>query len=117
MKIAVTSTGPALDDYVGTKFSCSEYLLIIDLDTMERTAMMNPAMVFMLNGLAAGELLAQQLSQRNVRTVLVGDCSSNILRCLSTGEVEIVVGVSGSVRDVVEEFKEILMPDIRASAQ
>jgi predicted Fe-Mo cluster-binding NifX family protein len=116
MKIAVTSTGPTLDDCVGTKFSCTEYVLIIDIETMEYIAMMNPAMVFMLNGPAGGQLLVEQLSQQNVRRVLVGDSSSNILRSLGTSEVEIVVGVRGSVRKVVEEFKEMWIPKMRVCA-
>ena len=43
MKIAVTSTGPTLEYYVGTEVNHCPYLLIIDPDTMWYEAMQNPA--------------------------------------------------------------------------
>jgi len=111
MKIAVTSTDPTLDASVGSQFRCTEYLLIVDLDTMEYEAMMNPAAVMMLSGLTGGKLFAQQLMAKGVWRVLAGDCSSNVLKSLAGTKIQTIDGMSGSVRDVIEWFKEISMAD------
>ena len=57
MKIAVTSTGPTLEHYVGAKANRCGYLLIIDPDTMQHQVVQNPAAA--LRGPAAAKLVAQ----------------------------------------------------------
>jgi predicted Fe-Mo cluster-binding NifX family protein len=113
MRIAVTSTGPTLDDYVSTEFDRSKYLLIIDFDTLECEAMISPVMVE--EGSAAGKLLAQQLSQAGVSKVLASHINLNVLKSflahLRGTAVQIVDGMSGSVRNVIGQFKETCMSD------
>ena len=109
MKIAVTSTLPTLDARVGSKLSRSKYLLIIDIDTMEYEAMPNPVMA--LGGPAAGRLFAQQLLQENVSKVLANNCDSNILKFLGSAGIQIIGGISGSVRRAVKQLKEMGMAE------
>jgi len=109
MKIAVASALPTLDACVATQFHRSKYILIIDLDTMEYKAITNPLLV--LSGPATGKLFAQQLSEENVGIVMASNCSSNILRFLGSAGVRIIVGVGGSIRRVVEQFKEMCLAD------
>ena len=105
MKIAVTSTLPTIDACVGTKLRLSKYLLIIDLGTMEYEAMPNPIMA--LSGPAAGKLFAQQLLQKGISRVLANNCGSDILKSLGDVGIQVIGGVSGSVRSAVKRFKEM----------
>ncbi len=113
MKIAVTSTGPTLDDNVSTEFGDSKYLLIVDFDTLKYEAMISPVVVD--DGPAAGRLLAQQLLQEGVSKILASHINFDVLKSFlnnlqGTG-IQIVDGMSGSVRSAVRQFKEICMAD------
>lgn len=103
MKIAVTSTGPTIDHYVGKHFHCSAYLLIVDTHTMQYETMINPAIA--LRGPAAGKLFRRIIVQANVSTIVTGKCGTNIFKILGPAGVRIVAGVSGSVRNVLKRLK------------
>ena len=109
MKVAVTSTLPTIDASVGTKLRCSKYLLIVDIDTMKYEVMPNPFLA--ASGSAAGKLVAQQLSEVNVSKVLTNNCGSDVLKSLYRTEIQVISGMSGSVRRVVKQFKEMCMAD------
>ncbi len=113
MKIAVTSTGPRLDDQVSTEFDQSNYLLIIDFDTLECEPMTSP--VVMDGGSAAGKLFAKQLLQADVSKVLASHIRFNVLRSFlkslrGTG-IQIIDGMNGSVRSAVRQYKQICTVD------
>ncbi len=113
MKIAVTSTGPTLDDYVSTEFDHSRFLLIIDFDTFEYETMISPIVVD--SSSTAGELFAQQLLQSDVSIILANHISLSVLKSFleslrGTG-IQIIDGMNGSVRSAVRQFKEMCMGD------
>ncbi len=103
MKIAVTSTGPALDDNVEARFGRCPYFLIIDTDTMQYEAIENPNIAL---GGGAGIQSAQLMSEKGVTTVLTGNCGPNAFNVFSQADIQIIVGVNGPVRDAVEQFKK-----------
>jgi len=107
MKIAVASTGDTLDACVAPQIQSSKYLLLLDLDTMDYVVMLNP--LTMLSGPAAGKMLAQHLLQENIWKVLAENCNSNILKHLGSAGIQIIGGMSGSVRNAVKEFKEMCL--------
>ena len=109
MKVAVTSTLPTIDASVGTKLRCSKYLLIVDIDTMKYEAMLNP--ILAVSGPAAGKLFAQQLLEVNISKVLANNCSSDIRESLGLTGIQVIGGMSGSVRSVVKQFKEMCLAD------
>ena len=109
MKVAVPSAFPTVDACVAAELCCSQYLLIITLGTMEYEAMPNPVMA--LGGPAAGRLFAQQLLQENVSKVLANNCDSNILKFLGSAGIQIIGGISGSVRRAVKQLKEMGMAE------
>jgi predicted Fe-Mo cluster-binding NifX family protein len=112
MKIAVTSTGPTLDDHVSIEFDQSKYLLIVDFDTLKYEAIYP---ILVNGGSAAGRLLAQQLLQENVSKVLAShinfDVLKSFLKSLRGTGIQIIDGVSGTVRSVVQQFDEICTAD------
>ncbi len=115
MKIAVTSTHSTLDKPVGNKLHSSKYLLIIDPesivtpDTIEYKVMMNPLLA--LSGPAMWKLFTQELLQQDIHIILVGDYNSNASKYLGRAGIQIIGGISGSVRSVVRQFKEMCMAD------
>ena len=102
MKIAVTSTGPALDDNVEARFGRCPYFLIIDTDTMQLEAIENPNIAL---GGGAGIQSAQLMSEKGVTAVLTGNCGPNAFNVFGQAGIQVIVGVNGPVRDAVEQFK------------
>jgi predicted Fe-Mo cluster-binding NifX family protein/ferredoxin len=102
MKIAVTSTGLTLDDNVEARFGRCPYFLIIDTDTMQFEAIENPNIAL---GGGAGIQSAQLMSEKGVTVVLTGNCGPNAFAVFGQAGIQVIVGVSGPVRNAVEQFK------------
>jgi predicted Fe-Mo cluster-binding NifX family protein len=113
MKIAITSTGPTLEDNVSTEFADSRYLLIVDFDTLSYEAVISP--VIADDSPAAGRLLAQHLWREGVSKILANHSNPEVLQSfletLRGTEIQIVGGMSGSVRSAVRQFKQLCMAD------
>ena len=102
MKIAVTSTGPTLDDMMEARFGRCPYFLIVDLDTMEFEAFENPNIAL---GGGAGIQSAQLMAEKGVSTVLTGNCGPNAFQTFGAANIQVITGVSGRVRQAVEKYK------------
>lgn len=102
MNIAITATEPSLDAKVDPRFGRCPYFLIVDTDTMKFEALENPNM--MLGG-GAGIQSAQLMAGKGVQFVLTGNCGPNAYQTLSATGIEVIIGCSGAVADVVEQFK------------
>jgi predicted Fe-Mo cluster-binding NifX family protein len=109
MKIAVPSSLPCLEAHIGNKLRQSKYLLIIDLDSMEYEAILNPLPT--LNGPAAGMIFAQILIYENVKLILADHHNSNISKYLENAGIQIIDGKSGSIQQVVKQFEETCLAD------
>ena len=102
MKIAVTSTGPTLDDMVEARFGRCAYFLIIDPDTLEFEALENPNIAL---GGGVGIQSAQLMAEKGVSTVLTGNCGPNAFQTFGAANIQVITGVSGQVRQAVEQYK------------
>ncbi len=102
MKIAVTSTGPVLDDQVDARFGRCACFLIVDSDSMAFEPVENPNTAL---GGGAGIQSAQLMSEKGVQAVLTGNCGPNAFRTFGAAGIRVIVGVSGTVRQAVEAFK------------
>ena len=107
MKVAVTSTRPGLDDQVKPRFGRCPHFLVVDTDTMASDALENPNVAL---GAGAGIQSAQLMADRDVQVVLTGNCGPNAFRTLEAAGIQVIVGVSGSVREAVEQFKAGAFP-------
>jgi predicted Fe-Mo cluster-binding NifX family protein len=101
MKIAVTSTGPTLDDMVNERFGRSAYFLIVDPGTLDFEPMENPNISL---GGGAGPQSAQLMADKGVSVVLTGSCGPNAFRTFGAAGIQVITGASGRVRQAVEEF-------------
>jgi len=102
MKIAVTATGPSLDDQVEPRFGRTPYYLFIDPETMEFEAVQNPNVAA---GGGAGIQSAQLMSEHGVQCVLTGNCGPNAFQVFGAAGIQVIVGVTGIARQAVEQFK------------
>ena len=103
MKIAVTSTGPTLDDEIEGRFGRCACFLIIDPNTMEFEAIPNPNLLL---GADAGPKSAQLISDKGVPVVLTGNCGPKAFQTFDAAGITVLTGIIGKVRHVVNRFKE-----------
>lgn len=103
MKVAITSTGKTLDDPVDLRFGRCSYFLIVDLDTLEVECLENAGQSV---GGGAGIQSAQKMADKDVKTVLTGNCGPNAYRTLDAAGIEVVVGVSGIIREAIERYRK-----------
>lgn len=104
MKIVVTSAGATLEDQVDSRFGRSPYHLFIETEDLSFEAVENPNVT--VKG-CAGHPTAKLLGNRGVQVILTGNCGPGHREELEALGIEVVLGVSGQVRQVVEQFKQI----------
>jgi predicted Fe-Mo cluster-binding NifX family protein len=102
MKIAISSTGPTLDDSVESRFGRCAYFLLIDPETLSLEAIKNPNIAL---GGGAGTQSAQLMANKGASVVLTGNCGPNAFRVFGAAGIQIITGVNGRVRDAVHQFK------------
>jgi predicted Fe-Mo cluster-binding NifX family protein/NAD-dependent dihydropyrimidine dehydrogenase PreA subunit len=101
MKIAVTATGPTLDDSVESRFGRSAYFLLTDAETSTVEPLRNPNLS--QRG-GAGVQTARLLADKAVSIVLTGKCGPNALQTFGGVGIRVVSGFSGTVRQAVEAY-------------
>jgi predicted Fe-Mo cluster-binding NifX family protein len=103
MKIGVSSTGNDINADVDPRFGRCKYFLIIDIDTMKFEIIDNENA--MTSG-GAGIQAAQMIARKGVKTVITGNVGPNAFQTLTAAGIKIFSGASGSVKQVVENFKK-----------
>lgn len=102
MKIAVSSSGQDLDAQIDPRFGRCSYFLIIDTDDMSFEAFANENAAL---GGGAGIQSAQFVASKGVKAVITGNCGPNAMQVFSAGEVQVYVGQTGTIKDVIERYK------------
>jgi predicted Fe-Mo cluster-binding NifX family protein len=102
MKIAITSTGPTLDDPVDPRFGRCAYFVIVETNDMSFEAFDNESIAL---GTGAGIQSAQFVASKGVDALITGNCGPKALQTLSAAKIEVFVGQSGTVRGIVERYK------------
>jgi len=101
-KVAITSSGNTLDALVDPRFGRCAYFIIVDTDTMQFKVVENSG-AGRQGG--AGVNAAQLLIDEGVEVLVSGNVGPNAEQALKSGNVKIITGVSGTVKDVVEKLK------------
>ena len=102
MRIAVSSSGPDLESAVDPRFGRCSYLLFVDPDTLEFEAVPNPNLSA---GGGAGIGAAQMVVDRGAKAVLTGNVGPNAFGVLNQAGIAVYTGVTGTVRQAVEDFR------------
>jgi predicted Fe-Mo cluster-binding NifX family protein len=103
MKICVTAKTNSIEAQIDPRFGRCAYFLIVDPETMQFEAVSNESQN--LTG-GAGIQSAQTLANKGVKVLLTGNVGPNAFQALSAANIEIVAGVSGSVKEAVEQYKQ-----------
>lgn len=103
MKICITAQGDNLDSTVDSRFGRCRYFIVVDSDTLEFEAIQNPNTE--TTG-GAGILSAQLIAEKQVKAVLSGNIGPNAFQTLQAAGIEIITGVSGKVKEVIEQYKQ-----------
>jgi len=102
MKIAISATGPTLDSMVDPRLGRCQYFIIVDPETMEFEGVQNPS-TGLMHG--AGIQTAQLIANKGATVVLTGNCGPNAFQTLSAAGIQVITGVSGQVKEVIERYK------------
>ena len=102
MKIAVTATGDNLDAVVDPRFGRCAFFIVVDTETETFEALENAAA-----GAAggAGIQAGQRVADARAEAVLTGNVGPNAFRTLSGLGLKVYTGVTGTVKEAVEQFK------------
>jgi predicted Fe-Mo cluster-binding NifX family protein len=103
MKIAISAVGQTLDAEVDPRFGRCRCFIFIDPETMQFEVAENSSA--MAAG-GAGISAAQMVADKGVQAVLTGNCGPNAYQVLSAADIPVITGVSGSVRDAAQQYKE-----------
>ena len=103
MKICITSQGDNLDAQMDTRFGRCQYFIVVDTDTLEFEAIPNPNIN--TSG-GAGIQSGQLMNEKQVKAVVTGNVGPNAFQTLQAAEVDVITGVSGSVKEAVDKYKK-----------
>ena len=103
MKIVVASSGADLDSEVDARYGRCAWFLVVDPDDMSFEAIENANASL---GGGAGVQSGQLAAASGAKAVLAGHCGPKAFSVLSAAGIEVIVGVSGPVREAVQNYKE-----------
>lgn len=102
MKIAITSKGDRLDSQVDPRFGRASYIIIVDVNTFEFTAIDNKENKNAFKG--AGIKAATLINDNGAKALLTGFCGPNAFTTLEAAQIKVVNDVEGTIKEAVENF-------------
>ncbi len=102
MKIVVSASTADLSSPVDPRFGRCPYFLFIDPETMQFEAVENPNIA---SSSGAGIQSAQFVANKGANVLLTGSCGPNAFRTLNGAGVEVIVGVTGTVQEAIQQYK------------
>ena len=103
MKICITSQGDSLDSQVDPRFGRCQYFIIADTENSDFEVVQNSN----ISGMGGvGIQSAQFIAEKQAKVVLTGNVGPNAFQGLQAAGIEIITGVSGSIKEVIEKYNK-----------
>ena len=102
MKIVISSSGKDLNSQVDPRFGRCAYFLIVDTDDMSFEVFDNESGAL---GGGPGIQSAQFVASKGAKAVITGNCGPNAVSTLYATGIQVFLGNTGTVKDVLENFK------------
>lgn len=104
MNIVVTAESPTINACVDSRFGRGKYFLLVNTETMETTALANPAESA---ARGAGTQAAQFVANHNVDAVVSGDFGPNARRVLEAAHIGMYLfGDVKTVNEAIDKYIE-----------
>jgi predicted Fe-Mo cluster-binding NifX family protein len=101
-RVCVSAAGSSIDSQIDPRFGRCACFIVADTDTMDCQCLPNAAHEAPHG---AGIQAAQMVANQKVQAVITGMVGPNAQRVLSAAGIEIITGVSGTVRDAIQRYK------------
>ena len=101
-KVCVTASSSSIDSQIDPRFGRCACFIVADTDTMDCQCLPNAAYE---SPHGAGIQAAQMVANQKVQAVITGMVGPNAQRVLSAAGIEIITGVSGTVRNAIQRYK------------
>ena len=102
MKICITSEGGNFDSKVDPRFGRCQNFIFFDSETGDFETQENANAQFQGGaGIQSGQLMVS----KGVKAVLTGNVGPNAHQVLSTAGINVFTGVSGTVKEAIEGYK------------
>lgn len=102
MKIAISASGKDLESLIDPLFGRCPYFIIGDPEDMRFETFENPNIDI---GDDAGIKSARFIASKGAKVVITGNCGPRAVQELSDTGIEIFIGLMGTVRQVIEIYK------------
>jgi predicted Fe-Mo cluster-binding NifX family protein len=103
MKIAVTSTGKDLSSDLDLRFGRAAYFIIVDPESMKYEVIENKQNLNLPQG--AGIQAGKIIVDNKVDALITGNLGPNAFKVLKNSGVQVMIGTSGCIRDVILKYK------------
>lgn len=103
MKVCITSQGKDLESQVDPRFGRCQYYIIYNVKDEDFNVEKNP---YINAAGGAGIQAGQMIIDKKVEVILTGNVGPNAFRTLNAGGIEVVTGISGSVKEAIQKYKK-----------
>jgi len=103
MKICITSTGTNLEATLDSRFGRCQFFIIVETETLDFEVIPNANLE--ASG-GAGVQSGQLMVSKQVKAILTGNIGPNAEQVLSAAGIKIFTGVTGILKDIIENFKQ-----------
>jgi len=103
MKICITADGNSLEANVDPRFGRCAYFILYDTETDTFEAIPNTNATGMGG---VGIQNATMMAEKGVEVILTGNLGPNAARVLQQADIKVVTGLTGKIKDAVENFKK-----------